>query len=148
MLCYGLNAMQKYFIPLQGTSTYKIVGTCKKMRKETSTNFKNEETLKRYCDSFKVLSQISGRWKLLILFYLQEQDRSYTDFKGMLPNVSDRILTKQLNELTADGLVTKEKTKTSSVYSLSGYGKSFTGVLTSLQEVGLYEAAYPSATAP
>lgn len=116
------------------------------MRKETSSNFKNEELLKDYCDSFKVLSQISGRWKLIILYFIQDGNRSFTDFKNLLPNVSDRILTKQLNELLIDGVILREKTKTTSVYSLSEYGKKFSGILTSLQEVAIHAGAYPSAT--
>lgn len=110
------------------------------MRKESSTNFENEKAIQEYCGAFKIISQISGRWKLLILFALQESNKSYTDFKKLLKNVSDRMLTKQLNELIQDGLIIKEKTKTTANYSLSNYGEGFAVVLNSLKKVAFTEA--------
>ncbi|MDR2223028.1 MAG: helix-turn-helix transcriptional regulator [Flavobacteriaceae bacterium] len=105
------------------------------MRKESSTNFSNENTLKEYCAAHKVLMQISGRWKLSLLFALMEKELRYNEFIDVLPNLSERILTKQLSELQDDNLVSKTKSKTSSIYSLTEKGKDFIGVLKSFQSL-------------
>lgn len=104
------------------------------MRKENSTNFENEKALQEYCSAFKIISLISGRWKLHILFALHKKEMSYTNIKNLLPKISDRILIKQLNELIEHDLIIRNKTKTASIYSLSNYGRNFSGILNSLKE--------------
>ncbi|MFD2965774.1 winged helix-turn-helix transcriptional regulator [Sphingobacterium bambusae] len=102
------------------------------MRKENSSNAHNERALLSNCTAFKTLSYISGRWKLSLLMRLLKGDASYSDFKLLLPDISDRTLSKQLNELVGDGLVLKQKSKTSSQYSLTAKGRKLEEVLGSL----------------
>lgn len=104
------------------------------MRKENSTNSINEKALKDFCNASKTLMMISGRWKLSILFRLIDKDTIYSDFKILLPEVSDRTLSKQLKELQADGLVFKEKDKISSVYSLTEKGRKMRQILSALSD--------------
>lgn len=106
------------------------------MRKESSTNFSNENTLKEFCAAHKVLMQISGRWKMSIMFALTERELRYKEFIDILPNLSERILTKQLAELQRDNLIIKDKDKTSSVYSLTTKGKDFIVLIKSFQSLG------------
>ncbi len=102
------------------------------MRKKESTNFENEQTLNNYCNASKNLSLISGRWKLSILFSLFEKDMLYHEFKQVIPNISDQILSKQLNELQKDRIITKYKTKTSSTYQLTSEGRNIQKLLIAL----------------
>lgn len=104
------------------------------MRKENSTNIINEKALQEFCNAFKTLSLISGRWKLSILFQLLKTQTSYSEFKLLLPEISDRTLSKQLGELIKDGLILKNKTKVSSIYTLTSKGKKLEKVLTALCE--------------
>jgi DNA-binding HxlR family transcriptional regulator len=104
------------------------------MRKENSTNSINEKALKDFCNASKTLTMISGRWKLSVLFKLLENDTSYSDFKILLPEVSDRTLSKQLQELQNDDLISKEKDKISSVYSLTEKGRRLHHILTLLSD--------------
>ena len=99
------------------------------MRKETSTNSINEKALQQYCKAFKTITLFSGRWKLPILFKLLNNQTSYSEFKQLLPQISDRTLSKQLNELVRDGLVIRNKSKISSIYSLSIEGKKLEKIL-------------------
>lgn len=92
------------------------------MRKENSTNTSNEKALQQFCKASKTLALFSGRWKFSLLYQLLQEPTSYSQFKILLPEVSDRTLSRQLNELIADGLITKDKNKTSSVYSLAKKG--------------------------
>lgn len=99
------------------------------MRKENSTNAINEKALHRFCIASKTLSLFSGRWKLSVLFQLMEKQMSYTDFKVLLPEISDRTLARQLNELLEDGLIEKEKNKTSSIYFITDKGRGLEPIL-------------------
>lgn len=92
------------------------------MRKANSTNVYNEKALQQYCKASKTLALFSGRWKFSILFQLLEEQTMYTQFKTLLPAISDRTLSRQLSELIHDGLIVKEKDKTSSVYSIAEKG--------------------------
>lgn len=102
------------------------------MRKENSSNAINEKALQEYCNAFKTLSLFSGRWKLSILFQVLKSQTSYTEFKILLPEISDRTLSKQLNELIHDGLILKNKNKTSSIYTITDKGRKLEKVLTAL----------------
>lgn len=93
-----------------------------KMKKENSTNSINDEILHNFCSAHRILSQITGRWKVSILLSLQESKKSYTDLKVVLPQITDRILSKQLRELLLDDIIVNEKNKISSFYSLTTKG--------------------------
>jgi len=105
------------------------------MRKENSTNFFNEKILEEYCNAHKILSQISGRWKISLIFILKTDQVKYSEFKLILPNVTDRILTKQLKELEADEIVINKKDKLQSTYSLTVKGKKILDHLYQLNEI-------------
>lgn len=104
------------------------------VRKENSTNAINEKTLQHFCNASKTLALFSGRWKLSILFKLLEQDTSYSEFKILLPEVSDRTLAKQLKELQLDSLVQKNRSKTASIYSLTNKGRDLKHLLSTLSD--------------
>ncbi|MCS3529327.1 helix-turn-helix domain-containing protein [Chryseobacterium sp. JUb7] len=104
------------------------------MRKESSTNLFNEKAMQDFCNASKTLALISGRWKLSVLFKLLENDTYYSDFKILLPEISDRTLSRQLQELQNDGLISKEKNKVSSVYSLTDKGRKLDFILKSLSD--------------
>lgn len=104
------------------------------MRKESSTNFENEQMLKNYCNAFKTLSLISGRWKLSILFILLENECTYSKFKSFLPKISDRMLSLQLRELQQDLLILNRTDKDKQVYFLSTKGFQLQSVLQCLSD--------------
>jgi DNA-binding HxlR family transcriptional regulator len=56
----------------------------------------------------KVMSMVSGRWKLPILFRLYEQPRlRNSELKRDMPGVSQKMLTQHLREFEDDGLVAR-----------------------------------------
>lgn len=103
------------------------------MRKESSANFENQQTLTDFCNASKTLLMISGRWKLSILFgLLQHDSRTFSDFKQLLPSISDRMLALHLKQLRNDFLIVKEKKQDSVCYTLSEKGKSLKDILSGL----------------
>lgn len=103
------------------------------MRKESSANLENETILRDYCQAMKTLQLFNGRWKISILFATRALVKTYTELRSLLPNVSDRMLAKQLNELIKDDLLQKEKTKTTSSYSHTLRGKNICKLLEQLR---------------
>jgi DNA-binding HxlR family transcriptional regulator len=48
---------------------------------------------------------MSGKWKVLILWHLSFSSQRFSELRGLLPGVSEKVLTAQLRELESDGLV-------------------------------------------
>lgn len=75
------------------------------------------------CGTETAFKIIGAKWKSQILnFCNSNQNISYYDLKQELGNVTDSVLTKQLNELTKDGMLTKqlfEKKKNKTVYTIT-----------------------------
>lgn len=76
-------------------------------RKETSTNSLNRQTLNDFCGMVYTLDLLGGRWKMLILYKLGLRKRRFSELRDELPNISERMLTLQLKELEAGGLITR-----------------------------------------
>jgi DNA-binding HxlR family transcriptional regulator len=53
------------------------------------------------------LHVIGGKWKMPILWRLKDRTWRYNELKRELPRVSHKMLTQQLRELEAHGLVTR-----------------------------------------
>lgn len=110
------------------------------MRKENSTNTINKTSLEMSCGMAYTLSVLGGRWKLSILGFLLEADiLRYSELKKKMPNVSERMLAKQLKEMEYDGLVDRvvyPEVPPRVEYSLSEKGVSLKDILTKMSEWG------------
>lgn len=51
---------------------------------------------------------VSGKWKILILWYLSSGCLRFGEIKRKLPDVTQKMLTNQLRSLEEDGLVHRE----------------------------------------
>ncbi|ASW74435.1 transcriptional regulator [Chryseobacterium piperi] len=77
-------------------------------RKELSTNTENLQTLAEACDVNDVLTQISLRWKMQILYCIAEDISQFSTLKKAFPTLSDQVLSKRLKELKEEFLVVAE----------------------------------------
>lgn len=50
---------------------------------------------------------LGGKWKLILLFYILQQPRRTGELRRLAPSISQKMLTQQLRELEADGIVTR-----------------------------------------
>ncbi len=88
------------------------------------------------------LDVFSGKWKLLIIYYLISRSEELNTFKKMqreITGISAKMLTKELKDLEANHMVTREKLNTKPIsvqYSITDYGKSAAEIITQLVDWG------------
>ncbi len=91
------------------------------------------------CAVEAAVSLIDGKWKCVILFHLQRGTARFNELRRRLPGVTQRMLTNQLRELEADGLITRTvyaQVPPKVEYSLSPLGRSMEPVLAALKRWG------------
>lgn len=81
-----------------------------------------------------------GKWKALILYHLFEDGvLRFSEFRRRMPNVTQRMLTNQLRELEADGLISRTvfpEVPPRVEYELTDLGKTLKPVIHALKEWG------------
>ncbi len=91
------------------------------------------------CPVEAALELIGGKWKGVALYHLMERTVRFNELKRQMHDVTQRMLTKQLRELEADGLV---KRKVYPVvppkveYSLTAKGESLRPIIIALKTWG------------
>lgn len=91
------------------------------------------------CPVEAALDVIGGRWKGVILFHLLEGPRRFNELRRLLPKVTQRMLTLQLRELEADGVILREvhaQVPPRVEYSLTDFGTSLRTILADLRAWG------------
>lgn len=92
------------------------------------------------CPVEVTLGYISGRWKVMILYYLFERDHRFNELNRLLRGVSARTLTTQLREMEEQGLVVRHDYKEvppKVEYSLTEFGRSLKPVLVAMDQWGI-----------
>jgi DNA-binding HxlR family transcriptional regulator len=108
---------------------------------------------KRYvCSVELALQVIGGKWKAVILWHLRcGSVRRFGELKREMPNVTQKMLTQQLRELEADGLVARTvyaEVPPRVEYRLTDLGGSVLPVLDQLRAWGeRFEARFAQAVA-
>lgn len=91
------------------------------------------------CSVEATLSLIDGKWKGVVLYHLFETTLRFNEIRRRLPNVTQRMLTSQLRELEADGLIDRKiypQVPPKVEYSLSARGRSLEPVIMALKAWG------------
>jgi DNA-binding HxlR family transcriptional regulator len=79
---------------------------------------------------------VSDKWKVLIICKLRENTLRFNELRRELKGVTQRVLTHQLRELEADGLVTRQvfaEVPPRVEYSLTELGRTLVPVLQHLE---------------
>jgi DNA-binding HxlR family transcriptional regulator len=67
---------------------------------------KNSESMED-CPLQAAINVIGGKWKTIILYNLADKTLRFGELKKLIPKITQKMLTQQLRELEADGLVTR-----------------------------------------
>ncbi len=98
-----------------------------------------EKKLNNLCPVAVTLKVIGGKWKPVILFYLNEKERRFSELGRNLQGITQKMLTKQLREMEADGLVKRKvypEVPPKVEYSITAYGKTLKPILNSMCKWG------------
>jgi DNA-binding HxlR family transcriptional regulator len=79
------------------------------------------------CPVTATLTMIGGRWKPIILFHLSDHTRRFGEIAARMPLISRKVLSDQLKELEAAGMISRQEFKEIPPrveYSLTELGKS------------------------
>ena len=91
------------------------------------------------CPMVLVHKLISGKWKILILWYLVNGPLRFSDIKRNLPNVTQKMLTNQLRSLEDDNLIYRKVypvVPPKVEYGLTNIGTKIISVLEAMHDYG------------
>jgi DNA-binding HxlR family transcriptional regulator len=95
-----------------------------------------EQKIKYVQDTLYV---ISGKWKLPLLIAINNGNNRFRDLQRSVPNITTRVLSKELKELEANKLVIRkvDDTSTNTVkYTVAPYCKSLTPLVNEMIKWG------------
>jgi DNA-binding HxlR family transcriptional regulator len=109
------------------------------MRKNTSTNFINEEFLNGLCPLQQSIHLVTGRWTTAILFGISTGKNHFGTLKSEFPIISKKMLADRVLHLETFGLITKKTISEKPLnieYQVTKKGKELLEVLSPLNKWG------------
>ena len=94
------------------------------------------------CPLHAAFVAVGGRWKLTILYWLAREPNHFSGLLRRVAPISHKVLTEQLRELEADGLIQRDvigPVPAPVQYRLSGYGET---VLPLVEEARVWGLAH------
>jgi len=91
------------------------------------------------CPLTAALAAIGGKWKLIIIYWLNEEPLHFAGLRRKLSGISQKVLTQQLRELQADEIVQRKAAAgapISVLYSLTEYGRSLPPLVETVRRWG------------
>ena len=92
------------------------------------------------CNVKALIDVIAGKWKPLILRELKADPRRFGELRRAIPGVRHKVLTEQLRELEAEGIVSRTVQADSVLhteYQLTEYGGTLKPILQQMADWGL-----------
>jgi DNA-binding HxlR family transcriptional regulator len=91
------------------------------------------------CSITTTLSVIDGKWKAVILWHLIEKMYRFNEIKHLIPDITHKVLTQQLRELEADGIIQRKvyaEVPPRVEYVLTAFGRTLIPVLNMMAQWG------------
>ena len=91
------------------------------------------------CDVEATLSVIGGRWKPILVCHLLDGRKRFGELRRLTPNATERMITLQLRELEADGVIARHvyaEVPPRVEYEITEFGRSLEAILVLMQEWG------------
>ena len=91
------------------------------------------------CPVEATLEVIGGKWKGVILYHLLERPYRFGELKRTMPTITQHMLTKQLRELQADGIINRKvfaEVPPKVEYSVTEIGESLREIVILMREWG------------
>ena len=91
------------------------------------------------CDVEATLSVVGGRWKPILVCHLLDGRKRFGELRRLTPNATERMITLQLRELEADGVVSRHvyaEVPPRVEYEVTEFGRSLEPILVQMREWG------------
>ncbi|HKF26711.1 MAG TPA: winged helix-turn-helix transcriptional regulator [Candidatus Acidoferrum sp.] len=98
------------------------------------------------CPVLGTINVLSGKWKVLLVWHLGFGARRFARLRDLLPGVSEKVLTAQLRQLEADGVIEREMKSTNPPqvsYSLTPAGDQLIPMLAEMCHWGTRNLGIP-----
>lgn len=95
--------------------------------------------MEQVCGLDVALRYVGGKWKPIILFYMQNSPRRFGEIKRLVGGISEKVLIQQLRDLTEDGILTRydyREVPPRVEYTLTDFGRTLVHALQPLCEWG------------
>jgi DNA-binding HxlR family transcriptional regulator len=92
------------------------------------------------CPAELTLHVIGGRWKVVILWFLFEETKRFSDLVRSMTGITQKMLTQQLRELERDRIVQRKvypQMPPKVEYSLTPLGRSLKPIVNAMHRWGL-----------
>jgi DNA-binding HxlR family transcriptional regulator len=89
------------------------------------------------CPLTDLVDMIGGRWKVLLLWRLRDGTKRFNELRRLMPGVTQKMLTQQLRQLEADGLISRKifaEVPPKVEYKLTATGNQLSSLLTILAD--------------
>ncbi|HEY9049384.1 MAG TPA: helix-turn-helix domain-containing protein [Ohtaekwangia sp.] len=103
-------------------------------------NEKQKEVKRLIRSVTDALYVLNGKWKLPILIALSHNHRRFGELSNDLPEITDRMLSRELRELETNLLVSRraaDDNRTKVLYEITEHGKSLHTVVLELSKWGI-----------
>lgn len=91
------------------------------------------------CPIEATLDVIGGKWKAVILYHLLSGTKRFNELRRLMPEVTQRMLTRQLRELEGDRVVARvifPEVPPKVEYSVTKYGRTLEPIFKLMQKWG------------
>lgn len=109
------------------------------MRKDSSTNARNERWLRQECPFSVTLAAIGDRWGAAVLWKILCGESRFSDLTRAIPLITEKMLAQQLEALRSLGLVDKQVRSARPLrveYTATDRGRSLQAILSSMYDWG------------
>jgi len=92
-----------------------------------------------HCPTEAALAIIGGKWKGIILYHIRGDTRRFNELRRLIPQVSQRMLTKQLREMETHQIIHRKiyrQIPPKVEYSLTEFGLTLDPILRALEDWG------------
>lgn len=91
------------------------------------------------CDVEATLSVIGGRWKPVLVCHLLAGRKRFGELRRLVPNATERMITLQLRELEADGVIARHvyaEVPPRVEYEITEFGRTLENILRLMMDWG------------
>jgi DNA-binding HxlR family transcriptional regulator len=96
-----------------------------------------------HCAMDVTMNFIGGKWKTVVLWYLRNDRKRFSELRRLIPNITEKMLSLQLKNLESDGIVGRKlypEVPPRVEYFLTDFGKSLIPMLEEIAKWGRHLA--------